>query len=199
MFFGYVRVSSRDQNEDRQYIALRSQGVPDRNIYDDRISGKDFIRPGYRRMLRRLRKDDVLFISSIDRLGRNYEEILEQWRILTKEKQIAIVVLDMPLLDTRKSKDLTNVLIADIVLQLLSYVAQKERENIRSRQAEGIRAAKLKGIRFGRPVIPLPDDFDKIYTRYIDDLISGTQAARELHMPESTFRYKVKKYRETMK
>lgn len=196
MNYGYVRVSSKDQNEDRQLSALRDMGIPLKNIYDDKLSGKDFNRPSYRKLLNILKEDDVLYISSIDRLGRNYNEILEQWRLLTKKKHIAIVVLDMPLLDTRAKKDLTNVLIADIVLELLSYVAQKERENIKTRQAEGIKAAKEKGIRFGRPIIPLPANFNNIYDQYIRHDISGNHAAKMLHMPESTFRHKVKKLKD---
>ena len=147
--YGYVRVSTKDQNEDRQLIALKEYSVPENRIYTDKISGKDLNRPQYRRMVRKLQRGDVLVVKSIDRLGRNYEEILEQWRFLTKEKQAEVVVLDMPLLDTRKSRDLTGTLIADIVLQLLSYVAQTERENIRQRQREGIAAAKARGVRFG--------------------------------------------------
>ena len=196
MNYGYVRVSSKDQNEDRQFIALIKAGVRKENIYDDKLSGKNFNRPAYKRLIHKLKKDDVLYILSIDRLGRNYNEILRQWRLLTKEKQIAIVVLDMPLLDTRKSKDLTNVLIADIVLELLSYVAQKERENTKERQHEGIIAARLKGIRFGRPIKPLPDNFNNVYNQYMHHNISGNNAAKLLHMPESTFRYKVKKLKE---
>ena len=150
--YGYVRVSTKDQNEDRQYIALRELCIPEENIFMDKQSGKDFVRPQYRRLVRRLKKDDLLYVKSIDRLGRNYTEILEQWRILTKEKGADIVVLDMPLLDTRKSgNDLTGTFVADLVLQILSYVAQTERENIHQRQSEGIRAARLRGVKFGRP------------------------------------------------
>lgn len=150
--YGYVRVSTKEQNEDRQIIALREFPVDEKSIYTDKLSGKDFNRPCYRKLLRRLRKGDVLVIKSIDRLGRNYEEILEQWRIITKVKKADIVVLDMPLLDTRaKGRDLTGTFIADLVLQILSYVAETERENIRQRQREGIAAARMRGIRFGRP------------------------------------------------
>ena len=149
--YGYIRVSSRDQNEDRQLIALTEVGVPQKNIYLDKQSGKDFNRPQYKKLLRKLKKDDLLFIKSIDRLGRNYVEILEQWRILTKEKGVDIVVLDMPLLDTRRGKDLMGTFLSDIVLQVLSFVAENERVNIRQRQAEGIAAAKARGVRFGRP------------------------------------------------
>ena len=155
--YGYIRVSTREQNEDRQVIALREVGVPERNVYIDKQSGKDFERPQYKKLLRKMKKDDLLYIKSIDRLGRNYAEILEQWRFLTKEKGIDIVVLDMPLLDTRRGKDLLGTFLSDIVLQVLSFVAENERTNIRQRQAEGIAAAKAKGIRFGRPPKPLPE------------------------------------------
>jgi len=185
--YGYIRVSTREQNEDRQRIALLEFPVDERCLYMDKLSGKDFNRPQYRRMIRRLKPDDVLVIKSIDRLGRNYEEILEQWRIITKEKQADIVVLDMPLLDTRKGRDLTGVLISDIVLQLLSYVAQTERENIRQRQAEGIAAAKLRGVRFGRPAKALPDNFAEVYEQWSDYTISGREAARQLGVSHATF------------
>ena len=157
--YGYIRVSSRDQNEERQLIALKEVGVADKNIYLDKQSGKDFDRPKYKRLLRKIKKDDVLYIKSIDRLGRNYEEIQNQWRILTKEKGIDIVVLDMPLLDTRRGKDLMGTFLSDIVLQVLSFVAENERINIRQRQAEGIAAAKARGVRFGRPPKSLPENF----------------------------------------
>lgn len=150
--YGYVRVSSKDQCEDRQILALREFQVPEKNIFMDKLSGKDFNRPQYRRMIRRIREGDVLVIKSIDRLGRNYEEILEQWRMITKDKKVDVVVLDMPLLDTRRSgKNLMGVFVADLVLQILSYVAQAERENIRQRQKEGIAAARQRGVKFGRP------------------------------------------------
>ena len=161
--FGYIRVSSRDQNEDRQLIALKELAIPEKNIFIDKQSGKDFKRPQYRKMIRRVRKDDLLYIKSIDRLGRNYAEILEQWRILTKDKGIDIVVLDMPLLDTRRGKDLMGTFLSDIVLQVLSFVAENERTNIRQRQAEGIAAAKARGVRFGRPPSRLPDNFHDVY------------------------------------
>ena len=154
--YGYIRVSSKDQKEDRQQIALKEVGVERQNIYVDKQSGKDFNRPQYKKMLRKLKKDDLLYIKSIDRLGRNYEEILQQWRILTKEKGVDIVVLDMPLLDTRRGKDLMGTFLSDIVLQVLSFVAENERTNIKQRQAEGIAAAKAQGIKFGRPPLPLP-------------------------------------------
>ena len=152
--YGYIRVSTREQNEDRQRIALREAGVPEKNVCMDKQSGKDFNRPQYKRLLRKLKKDDLLYIKSIDRLGRNYEEILRQWRFLTKEKGVDIVVLDMPLLDTRRGKDLMGTFLSDIVLQVLSFVAENERTNIRQRQAEGIAAAKTRGVRFGRSPCP---------------------------------------------
>ena len=161
--YGYARVSSKDQNEDRQRLALHEMGVPERNIYIDKQSGKDFERPAYRRMIRKLKSDDLLYIKSIDRLGRNYEEIQHQWRILTKEKGVDIYVIDMPLLDTRRGKDLMGTFLSDIVLQVLSFVAENERTNIRQRQAEGIAAAKARGVKFGRPALSYPDNFRKIH------------------------------------
>ena len=161
--YGYARVSSREQNESRQLAALDEMNVPRNNIFVDKQSGKDFNRPRYQQLLKKLRTDDLLYIKSIDRLGRDYREILEQWRILTKDKKIDIVVLDMPLLDTRRGKDLMGTFLSDIVLQLLSFVAENERENIRQRQKEGIEAAKQRGVRFGRPTQPLPEDFKHIY------------------------------------
>lgn len=187
MTYGYIRVSTKDQNEDRQRIALAEAGVPPKNIILDKQSGKDFNRPGYRRLCKKAKPGDTLFIKSIDRLGRNYNEILDQWRYLTKEKQIAIVVLDMPLLDTRKGKDLTGELIADIVLQLLSYVAQTEREFIRQRQAEGIAAAKARGVQFGRKALPLPLEFKSIYARWINKELSARQAGKALGVTHQTF------------
>ena len=192
--YGYVRVSSRDQNEDRQLMAFETLRIPEKNIYLDKQSGKDFERPQYRKMVRKLKKDDLLYIKSIDRLGRNYEEILEQWRLLTKEKGIDIVVLDMPLLDTRRGKDLMGTFLSDIVLQVLSFVAENERSNIRQRQAEGIAAAKAKGIKFGRPPKPLPENFHNLYQKWKSGKITGTAAAKECGMPLSTFRYRAKKY-----
>lgn len=192
--YGYVRVSSREQNEDRQMIALREVKVPPGNIFVDKQSGKDFERPKYKRMLRKLKKDDLLYIKSIDRLGRNYEEILEQWRILTKEKKVDIVVLDMPLLDTRRGKDLMGTFLSDIVLQVLSFVAENERTNIRKRQAEGIAAAKARGVRFGRPPKPLPENFHQVYQQWKNGKITGTTAAKECGMPLSTFRYRAEIY-----
>ena len=192
--YGYIRVSSRDQNEDRQLIALKEVGVPEKNIYLDKQSGKNFDRPQYKKLLRKMKKDDLLYIKSIDRLGRNYEEIQQQWRLLTKEKGIDIVVLDMPLLDTRRGKDLMGTFLSDIVLQVLSFVAENERTNIRQRQAEGIAAAKAKGIRFGRPPQPLPENFHNAYQRWKQGEITGTAAAKECGMPLSTFRYRAEVY-----
>ena len=193
--YGYIRISSRDQNEARQMIALKDAGVPENGIYVDKQSGKDFNRPQYRKLFRKMKKDDLLYIKSIDRLGRNYEEILEQWRILTKEKGIDIVVLDMPLLDTRRGKDLMGTFLSDIVLQVLSFVAENERSSIRQRQAEGIAAAKAKGIRFGRPPHPLPPNFHAVYRQWKQGQITGTAAAEECHIPLSTFRYKAEHYK----
>jgi DNA invertase Pin-like site-specific DNA recombinase len=185
--YGYIRVSSVDQCEDRQRIALQEVGVPDTNIYLDKQSGKDFNRPAYRRLIRKLKKDDLLYIKSIDRLGRNYEEILRQWQVLTKEKKVDIVVLDMPLLDTRRGKDLMGTFLSDIVLQVLSFVAENERANIKQRQAEGIAAAKARGVKFGRPPRPLPDNFDEVCRDWQDKKITLRQAAEICQMPPSTF------------
>ena len=196
--YGSIRVSTREQNEDRQWIALREVGVPEQNILLDKQSGKDFHRPQYRRLVRKLKKDDLLYIKSIDRLGRNYGEILEQWRLLTKEKGVDIVVLDMPLLDTRRGKDLMGTFLSDIVLQVLSFVAENERVNIRQRQAEGIAAAKARGVRFGRPPKPLPENFHSAYQRWRADKITGTAAAKECGMPLSTFRYRASIYKRTI-
>ncbi len=192
--YGYVRVSTREQNEDRQLIALREMSIPEGNIFMDKQSGKDFDRPQYKKLVRKLKKDDLLYIKSIDRLGRNYEEIQNQWRVLTKEKGIDIVVLDMPLLDTRRGKDLMGTFLSDIVLQVLSFVAENERTNIRQRQAEGIAAAKARGVRFGRPPRPLPDNYHSTYQRWKAGAITGTAAAKECGMPLSTFRYRAEIY-----
>ena len=192
--YGYIRVSTREQNEDRQAIALHEVGVPEKNIYMDKQSGKDFNRLQYKKLLRKMKKDDLLCIKSIDRLGRNYNEIQEQWRILTKEKAVDIVVLDMPLLDTRRGKDLMGTFLSDIVLQVLSFVAENERVNIRQRQAEGIAAAKAKGVRFGRAPKPLPPNFHTVYQRWKHGEITGTAAAKECKMPLATFRYRAKIY-----
>ena len=192
--YGYIRVSTKEQNEVRQVIALREVGVSEKNIYMDKQSGKDFNRPQYKKLLRKMKKDDLLYIKSIDRLGRNYAEILEQWRMLTKDKGIDIVVLDMPLLDTRRGKDLMGTFLSDIVLQVLSFVSENERTNIRQRQAEGIAAAKAKGIRFGRAPKPLPDGFHDAYQRWKRGEITGTAAARDCGTPLSTFRYRAEIY-----
>ena len=192
--YGYIRVSSRDQNEERQRIALHEAGVPDEKVYMDKQSGKDFNRPKYKKLLRKMKRDDLLYIKSIDRLGRNYAEILEQWRILTKDKGIDIVVLDMPLLDTRRGKDLMGTFLSDIVLQVLSFVAENERVNIRQRQAEGIAAAKARGVRFGRPPAPLPENFHGVYQRWKSGKITGAAAAKECGMALSTFRYRAAVY-----
>ncbi|MFT8710555.1 MAG: recombinase family protein [Sporolactobacillus sp.] len=185
--YGYIRVSSRDQNEDRQLLAMRNFPIPDTQIYMDKLSGKDFNRPQYQKIIRKLKAGDVLVIKSIDRLGRNYKEILEQWRIITKEKQADMIVLDMPLLETRRNRDLTGTLIADIVLQLLSYVAQTEREFIRQRQKEGIAAAKKRGIRFGRPPIPKPKNFKQIKEKWQAKKLSSREAAKCLGVSQDTF------------
>lgn len=187
MEYGYVRVSTREQNEERQMIALREFGIVPRAVYMDKQSGKDFDRPAYRRLIRKLKNGDTLVIKSIDRLGRNYDEILEQWRIITKEKQAAIVVLDMPLLDTRQNRDLTGTLIADIVLQLLSYVAQTERELIRQRQAEGIAAAKERGVRFGREPMERSEEFELLKKQWQLREISAREAAKRLGVTHKTF------------
>jgi len=192
--YGYIRVSSKDQKEDRQQIALKEVGVELQNIYVDKQSGKDFNRPQYKKMLRKLKKDDLLYIKSIDRLGRNYEEILQQWRILTKEKGVDIVVLDMPLLDTRRGKDLMGTFLSDIVLQVLSFVAENERTNIKQRQAEGIAAAKAQGIKFGRPPLPLPDNFYEVHKAWRSKKITLKQAAAAYNMPVGTFYGKARKF-----
>ena len=187
MEYGYARVSTKEQNEERQLIALTGFGIAENAIFVDKQSGKDFERTQYRRLMRKLKNGDTLVVKSIDRLGRNYEEILEQWRIITKEKRAAIVVLDMPLLDTRQNRDLTGTLIADIVLQLLSYVAQTEREFIRQRQAEGIAAAKARGVRFGRQPMQRPEDFPLVQQRWERGEISARQAAAQLKIAHRTF------------
>ena len=192
--YGYIRVSSKDQKEDRQQIALKEVGVELPNIYVDKQSGKDFNRPQYKKMLRKLKKDDLLYIKSIDRLGRNYEEILQQWRILTKDKGVDIVVLDMPLLDTRRGKDLMGTFLSDIVLQVLSFVAENERTNIKQRQAEGIAATKAQGIKFGRPPLPLPDNFYEVHKAWHSKKITLKQAAEACNMPVGTFYGKARKF-----
>lgn len=192
--YGYVRVSSADQNEDRQMLALKENLVPAENIYIDKLSGKDFERPQYKKLVRKIKPGDLLYVLSIDRLGRNYQEILEQWRVLTKEIGADVCVVDMPLLDTRNGKDLMGTFIADLVLQILSFVAQNERENIRKRQAEGIAAAKLRGVRFGRPTSPLPENFLECYKDWKNREISCTAAAKACGMPLSTFRDRAAMY-----
>ena len=187
MEYGYIRVSTREQNEQRQLLAMREFGIPQNRIYMDKQSGKDFERKNYKRLIRKLKNGDTLVIKSIDRLGRNYDEILEQWRLITKEKQAAIVVIDMPLLDTRQSRDLTGTLIADIVLQLLSYVAQTEREFIRQRQAEGIAAAKQQGVKFGRKPMERTATFYAIKERWLRKELSARNAAKQLGITHSTF------------
>lgn len=185
--YGYVRVSTKDQNEARQMIAMQEFGIDEKHIFLDKQSGKDFNRPKYQKLIRKLKKGDTLVIKSIDRLGRNYDEIIEQWRIITKEKEAAIVVLDMPLLDTRQGRDLTGTLIADIVLQLLSYVAQTEREFIKKRQAEGIAAAKAKGVRFGVKPKEKPPGFESYYEQWQRGDISARAAAKALDVTHPTF------------
>ncbi len=192
--YGYVRVSSADQNEDRQLIVLKEKGLNRNKIYIDKQSGKDFNRPSYIRLVKKLKKDDLLYISSIDRLGRNYNEILEQWRILTKEIGIDVCVLDMPLLDTRSGKDLMGTFIADLVLQILSFVAENERENIKKRQAEGIAAAKLKGVKFGRPKTVVPDNFKAVVLDYRSQKITAGEAMLKTGMKKTTFYRKIKEF-----
>lgn len=188
MNYGYIRVSTKEQNEDRQLIAMHEFGIQDKYIFMDKQSGKDFLRPAYTKLIKKLRENDTLAIKSIDRLGRNYDEILEQWRIITKEKKVSIVVLDMPLLDTRqKDRDLTGIFIADLVLQILSYVAQTERESIRKRQAEGIAAAKARGVHMGRPPIEKPDNFAKVCEAYLRKEITSLQAGKILSVSGTTF------------
>ena len=191
--YAYIRVSTREQNEDRQLIAMQELAEPPEEIFLDKQSGKDFQRPAYRRLLRRMKKDDLLYIKSIDRLGRNYEEIQEQWRYLTKEKKIDIAVLDMPLLDTRRGKDLMGTFLSDIVLQVLSFVAENERDVIRQRQAEGIAAAQARGVQFGRPPRELPDNFREVCRDWQAHRLTLRQAAEKCGMPLSTFYDKMKR------
>lgn len=195
--FAYARVSTKEQREDRQLDALTALHIDPRHIYVDKQSGKDFDRPMYRKLLRRLKKDDLLYIKSIDRLGRNYAEILEQWRLLTQTKGIDIVVLDMPLLDTRRGKDLMGTFLSDIVLQVLSFVAENERTNIRQRQAEGIAAAKARGVKFGRPPRPLPDNFYEVHKAWRAKRLSLKQAAQACDLPVGTFYSKALKFENT--
>lgn len=197
--YGYVRVSSIDQNEDRQLALLSQKEILTKNIFIDKQSGKDFDRPQYKRLVKRLKSGDLLYILSIDRLGRNYEEIQRQWRILTKEIGIDVCVLDMPLLDTRNGKDLMGTFIADLVLQILSFVAQSERENIKKRQAQGIAAAKSRGVKFGRPESPIPENFDKIIKDWGKGRLSTADALKLCNMSESTFYRRRREYKLTHK
>lgn len=194
--YGYVRVSTREQCEDRQMIAMQEAAIPRRQVYIDKQSGKDFDRPQYKRMLRKLRQGDVLYVLSIDRLGRNYEDIQQQWRLLTREIGVDICVIDMPLLDTRNGKDLMGTFIADLVLQILSFVAQNERESIRKRQAEGIAAAKARGVKFGREQKAVPDDFESIVRRWEEKQITIEEALRLCGVSESTFFRRLRKRRQ---
>ena len=192
--YGYMRVSSKEQNEDRQKIALTEMGVPENNIYMDKQSGKDFERTQYKRLLRKLNENSVLYIKSIDRLGRNYGELNEQWRIITKEKKADIVVIDMPLLDTRREKNVLGTFISDVVLALLSYVAENERTNIKQRQAEGIAAAKARGVKFGRPPLPIPENFYQMHKDWRAGKITIEEAAKACNMCPKTFYSKAVKY-----
>ena len=193
--YGYVRVSSTDQNEDRQMIALSEVGVPKKNIFMDKQSGKDFERPQYQKLLKKIKPGDLLYVLSIDRLGRNYEEIQKQWRIITKEKNVDVCVIDMPLLDTRQGKDLMGTFIADLVLQILSFVAQSERENIKKRQAEGIAAAKAKGVRFGRPEKNVPDNFENLIKQWKLKKLPLSEVLIQCNMSEATFYRHLREYR----
>lgn len=193
--YGYVRVSSTDQNEDRQMLALKKQNIADKNIYIDKLSGKDFNRPAYKKLIKKLKSGDLLYILSIDRLGRNYEEIQNQWRVLTKEIGADICVIDMPLLDTRQGKDLMGTFIADLVLQILSFVAQSERENIRKRQLQGIAAAKAKGVRFGRPEKGIPPEFISLVREWEKKKITLAEILNMCQISESTFYRRLREYR----
>ncbi len=193
--YGYVRVSSIDQNEDRQLIVMDENKVPKGNVYIDKQSGKDFERPQYKKLVKKLKEGDLLYILSIDRLGRNYEDIQKQWRILTKDIGIDICVIDMPLLDTRNGKDLMGTFIADLVLQILSFVAQNERENIKKRQAQGIAAAKAKGVKFGRPEVPTPDNFGTYLSKWEKGQITTSEILKTIGLSKSTFYRKVREYK----
>ena len=193
--FAYCRVSSTDQNEDRQMIALSEVGVPKKNIFMDKLSGKDFERPQYQKLLKKLNPGDLLYVLSIDRLGRNYEEIQKQWRIITKEKNVDVCVIDIPLLDTRQGKDLMGTFIADLVLQILSFVAQSERENIKKRQAEGIAAAKSKGVRLGRPEKNVPDNFGSLIKQWEQKKLPLAEVLKQCNMSEATFYRRLREYR----
>ncbi len=193
--YGYVRVSSVDQNEDRQLVIMNENNVPHNNIYIDKQSGKDFERPQYKRLVKRLKEGDLLYVLSIDRLGRNYEDIQKQWRILTKDIGIDICVIDMPLLDTRNGKDLVGTFIADLVLQILSFVAQNERENIKKRQAQGIAAAKARGVKFGRPELPIPIEFDELIRKWEQKQLSFSEILEICNISEATFYRRLREYR----
>ena len=194
--YGYIRVSTQEQNIERQMIALLDAGMDTKDIYIDKQSGKNFKRPAYVRMMRRVREGDLIIVKSIDRLGRNYQEIMEQWRVITKEKKVDIRILDMPLLDTTRTKDLLGTFISDVVLQLLSFVAENERNNIRQMQAEFIAAAKARGIRFGKPKIPMPDNFQELYQQWEMDYISTEDFAALCHVGRSTLYKRIREYRE---
>lgn len=193
--YGYVRVSSTDQNEERQMLALRQKNISDKNIYIDKLSGKDFNRPSYKKLIKKLQKGDLLYILSIDRLGRNYEEIQNQWRVITKDIGADVCVIDMPLLDTRQGKDLMGTFIADLVLQILSFVAQNERENIKKRQLQGIIAAKANGVRFGRPEKRVPDNFLMLVKLWEKKKITLPEVLKVCKMSESTFYRRLREYR----
>lgn len=197
--YGYIRVSSMDQNEDRQLAAMQKARVPQCNVYIDKKSGKDFKRPMYKIMLRKLKKDDIIYIKSIDRLGRNYKDVVEQWQYLTRVKKVDIVVIEMPLLDTRRGKDLMGTFLSDIVLQVLSFVAENERSNIRSRQREGIEAAKKRGVKFGRPAIALPDNFMEIYKKWEAREITSYEAAVLCGFSRTTFYNRVRMIKDRKK
>ena len=192
--YGYVRVSSKDQNEDRQLITMREMQVPEENIFVDKQSGKDFNRPQYKKLMRKVRPNDLIYIKSIDRLGRNYAEILEQWKIITKDKKVDLYVIDMPILDTRREKNLLGTFISDLVLALLSYVAENERTTIRQRQAEGIAAAKARGVHFGRHPNPLPENFYEVYQQWKMKKVSVAEAARLCGMAQTTFFERARAY-----
>lgn len=193
--YGYARVSTREQNEDRQIIALKEMGVPEKNIYLDKLSGKNFDRPQYKKLLKKLDENSVLYIKSIDRLGRSYRDLSDQWQLITKDKGADVVVIDMPVLDTRREKNLLGTLISDLVLALLSYVAESEYSTIHQRQAEGIAAAKARGVKLGRPPKPLPDNFHEVYQKWKAGKIATEEAARLVNMPPSTFRYRANSYK----
>ena len=193
--YGYARVSTREQNEDRQIIALKEMGVPEKNIFLDKLSGKNFDRPQYKKLLKKLDDNSVLYIKSIDRLGRSYRDLSNQWQLITKDKGADVVVIDMPVLDTRREKNLLGTLISDLVLALLSYVAESEYSTIHQRQAEGIAAARARGVKLGRPPKPLPDNFHEVYQKWKAEKISTGEAARLVNMPPSTFRYRANSYK----